>query len=470
MNRILIVDDKPENLYYLKALLEGHGWLVDEARHGAEALVKARLNTPLIVVSDLLMPVMDGYTLLRHWKTDSNLSSIPFVVYTATYTEPEDERLALSLGADAFILKPSEPEHFLKALAEALERREAPKTPSAPMDSEDAGPLLNYSRTLIRKLEEKSLQLEKANEALLKDLQQRRNVEEALRQSEERFQLAVQGSTAGIWDWDIRSGTCYLSPRYHEMLDYSTEELAHRVEAFYAIVHPDDRAMVEKALHDHFSKDRKPYHVEFRMRSKSGTYRWFRATGQAVYDGSGTAYRMVGSTLDITEQKASEIRLMQALKEAEQFREALDHVPAHIYMKDLDSRYLYANRHTLQLFGCEASELRGKGDWDFFPPTAAHHLREIDLRVFSGEQTAEEITVNSPNGDTTVFWEIKTPLYEDPTHQKICGLLGISTDITSKKTDGASVASLATSGEHRHAGWGDCPRFEQRARTDPHVD
>jgi len=120
MTRILIVDDKEENVYYLQALLTGHGFGVDSARHGAEALVKARQAPPDMLISDLLMPVMDGYTLLRLWKADARLKQIPFVVYTATYTEPQDERLALSLGADAFILKPLEPEVFLARLREIL--------------------------------------------------------------------------------------------------------------------------------------------------------------------------------------------------------------------------------------------------------------------------------------------------------------------------------------------------------------
>ena len=64
--RVLIVDDKEENLYYLEALLTGHGWKVETARHGAEALLKARLQPPDLAISDLLMPVMDGYTFLRH--------------------------------------------------------------------------------------------------------------------------------------------------------------------------------------------------------------------------------------------------------------------------------------------------------------------------------------------------------------------------------------------------------------------
>lgn len=70
MKKILIVDDHENNRYVLRILFQAEGYEVDEAHHGAEALVKARNNPPQLVVSDLLMPVMDGYTLLNHWKTD----------------------------------------------------------------------------------------------------------------------------------------------------------------------------------------------------------------------------------------------------------------------------------------------------------------------------------------------------------------------------------------------------------------
>lgn len=123
MIRVLIVDDKPENLYLLRALLQGHGYAVDEARNGAEALTRARQEPPNLIISDLLMPVMDGYTLLRQWKADERLQNIPFVVYTATYTEPRDERLALDLGADAFTIKPVEPELFVARIEEVLEKK-----------------------------------------------------------------------------------------------------------------------------------------------------------------------------------------------------------------------------------------------------------------------------------------------------------------------------------------------------------
>ena len=174
MTRILVVDDKDDNLYYLDVLLKGHGYQVDTARHGAEALVKARQRLPDLIVADLLMPVMDGYTLLRHWKAEKQLSAVPFVVYTATYTAPEDEKLALSLGADAFIVKPQEPEVLLARIKQVLSGpgKTTPKLPEMPA-GEDATLIKEYSEALVRKLEEKAIQLEAANRALEQEISER---------------------------------------------------------------------------------------------------------------------------------------------------------------------------------------------------------------------------------------------------------------------------------------------------------
>ena len=180
MTRALIVDDNEDILYYMAALLEGHGYEVQPARHGAEALTLARLSPPDLVISDLLMPVMDGYTLLRHWKRDPRLRSKPFIVYTATYTEAEDEQLALNLGADAFILKPTEPEEFIAR----IRRAEASATVITTtlvhqLGADEEGLLRQYNETLIRKLEQKSLQLEEANRALQEDIAERNKTSRA---------------------------------------------------------------------------------------------------------------------------------------------------------------------------------------------------------------------------------------------------------------------------------------------------
>lgn len=165
--RVLVVDDKPENLYLLRSLLAGHGYEVEEAPDGAEALRKAREHPPDVVISDLLMPVMDGFALLREWKTDPRLQRIPFIVYTATYTDPEDERLVQDLGADAFIIKPAEPEPFLARLRQVLEQAARNALPQSQPRTEDWAHLTaRHARALIRKLEQKRAELERLNREL----------------------------------------------------------------------------------------------------------------------------------------------------------------------------------------------------------------------------------------------------------------------------------------------------------------
>ena len=177
MDRILIVDDKEENLYLLRALLQGHGYEVISASHGAEALIKARQNPPDLVISDLLMPIMDGYTLLHNWKADERLKTIPFVVYTATFIDKQDEHLALDLGADDFILKPTEPEPFLARINEAMTKAKSGLSPVRTTSTDKATLVNEYSEVLFHKLEEKALQLEEANRVLLLEIVERKRAE-----------------------------------------------------------------------------------------------------------------------------------------------------------------------------------------------------------------------------------------------------------------------------------------------------
>jgi two-component system, chemotaxis family, CheB/CheR fusion protein len=106
------------------------------------------------------MPEMDGYELIRHWKADERLRSIPFVVYTATYTEPKDEELALQLGADAFIIKPAEPEPFIRQVHEVLDRLRANSPMVVTPSAEEGVTLKLYNEVLVNKLEHKCEQLE----------------------------------------------------------------------------------------------------------------------------------------------------------------------------------------------------------------------------------------------------------------------------------------------------------------------
>ncbi len=129
--QILIVDDAAESRYMLRSLLEGHGYLVQEAENGAVALELARAAPPDAVLTDLMMPRMDGFALCREWMQDDRLWRAPFIVYTATYTSNKDRQLVLDLGADAFIIKPAEPAALLGAIEEALAAAR-PKTDGRP--------------------------------------------------------------------------------------------------------------------------------------------------------------------------------------------------------------------------------------------------------------------------------------------------------------------------------------------------
>jgi response regulator RpfG family c-di-GMP phosphodiesterase len=178
MNKIFIVDDQEQNLYLLKTLLGGHGYQVMEATNGFTALELARINPPDIIISDILMPVMDGFSLCQEWKKDAQLKNIPFVFYTATYTDPKDEELGLSLGAARFIIKPVEMEQFLSIIEQVISEAESGVL-AVPRESpqEELTYYRMYNESLIRKLEDKMLELEKANRALEEDIAKRRQAE-----------------------------------------------------------------------------------------------------------------------------------------------------------------------------------------------------------------------------------------------------------------------------------------------------
>ena len=170
--RILIVDDIEENLYLLETLLKGSGYKVVTAKDGVEALSRLKEESIDMIVSDILMPRMDGFQLCRECKKDESLKKIPFMFYTATYTEKKDEDFALSLGAEKFIVKPVEPNVFLKILKEITEahKKETLVATKEPIKEEEIY-LTEYNKRLIKKLERKVLDLEKSEKRLRKTME-----------------------------------------------------------------------------------------------------------------------------------------------------------------------------------------------------------------------------------------------------------------------------------------------------------
>jgi two-component system sensor histidine kinase UhpB len=151
---------------------------------------------------------------------------------------------------------------------------------------------------------------------------ERHRVAIALKESEERFQLAVRGASAGLWDWNPQSGAIYLSPHFREILGYDAHELPGLSQAVLDVIHPDDVERVRAALAAHLDQKR-AYDIEYRVRTKSGEFRWIHSRGHALWDPSGEAYRMVGWIIDVTERRLAE----EALRES---REELQRLSANI--------------------------------------------------------------------------------------------------------------------------------------------
>ncbi len=151
------------------------------------------------------------------------------------------------------------------------------------------------------------------------DITTQKQAERALHLSEERFALAVAGTDAGIWDWDVISNTVYYSPRWKSMLGYGEQDLPDVFTTWETLLHPDDRARALAAVNDYLEGKTACYELEHRLRHKDGSYRWILARGAVLRDATGKPLRMAGSHLDVTERKQAEV-----LKSVE--REALERV------------------------------------------------------------------------------------------------------------------------------------------------
>src|SRR6266545_2963477 len=298
MNRILIVDDQEQNLYLLKSLLEGHGYQVIEATNGAEALESARIDPPNMIITDILMPVMDGFSLCQEWKKDERLKNIPFVFYTATYTDPKDEEFALSLGADRFIVKPVEIEEFISILGQVIAEAEsgllAVSQKSLP---EETSYYRMYNETLIRKLEDKMLQLETVNHALEEDVTGRKQTEEALAASEAELRALFASMNDVVLVIDRNGVYREIAPTNPGLLYRPPEELlgktlhdvfpAEQAEAFISTV----RQVVET---------QQTTHIEYQL-DINGRLVWFDTTISPM-DGDNTLWM----ARDITDRKRAE--------------------------------------------------------------------------------------------------------------------------------------------------------------------
>ncbi|WP_414512069.1 PAS domain S-box protein [Nostoc sp. PCC 9305] len=160
-------------------------------------------------------------------------------------------------------------------------------------------------------------QLEAANYQLAKEIAERIRTEEVLRESEQRWQLALRGNNDGIWDWNVKTNEVFFSARWKEMLGYENHEISNYLDECLTRVHPNDVEWVKQAVQDHFAQKTPFYITEYRALCKDGTYKWILDRGQALWDEDGNVVRMAGSHTDITDRKQAEERLNSLLNQLE---------------------------------------------------------------------------------------------------------------------------------------------------------
>jgi PAS domain S-box-containing protein len=138
------------------------------------------------------------------------------------------------------------------------------------------------------------------------DITERKRAEDALKESEERLRVALEGTTDGIWDWDPRTDQTYFSPRYYTMMGYEPDEFPPVYESWRQLVHPDDLQAADKVVQRSL-EEHTPFAIEFRFKAKNGEWRWILGRGKVVeLDAEGKAARVAGSHTDITERKRME--------------------------------------------------------------------------------------------------------------------------------------------------------------------
>ena len=291
----------------------------------------------------------------------------------------------------------------------------------------------------MSQLEPQAAELQQLNALLREKVDKLQQTETALRESEERYALAVQGSRDGLWDWNVVTNEVYYSPRFKAILGYEDGEIAHSFSEFESRLHPKDRDRTLTAVQQHLAQ-KAPYDVEYRLRNKSGEYRWIYARGQAVWTESGEPTRMAGSITDITERKQMEGQLNNSLKELADVKFALNRSSI-LAITDAQGRITEVNDRFCEIAGYGRSELLGRTHRLI---NSGHHppefFRAMWQTITSGSIWQGEIKNRAKDG--SFYWVDTTIVPISGQSSQPIQFVAIRNDITDRKQGEAALRQL----------------------------
>jgi PAS domain S-box-containing protein len=404
---ILIVDDQPVNLKLLRTELETEGHTVFEATNGQEGLAVLGGQQIDLIISEIFMPVMDGHPFCYEVRRSDKYRGIPFIVYTATYVSPSDEKLSLDLGADRYLRKPASVEEIKRTIAEVLA---APRRqPNAGIDSTDM--LKEYSAGLVTKLEKRNVELSSAISLLT--LQS----------------TALETTADAMLITDSEGVIIWVNGAFTTATGYTPEEVIGQTPRILK------SGLQDESFYRQFWETIRAGHTfrgEFINRRKDGTIYFDEHTVTPVCTKDGTVTHFVGVMHDVTERKRSEEQLRDANA---QLREFLDHSPAVLYAFRVEGERIvprFASENITRLLGFEAEDALNYEWW-------LGQLHEAD-RERASDSITQTLTYGSSRNEYRVRHKDGRYLWVEDQQRlvrneegKATEIVGVWTDITERR-------------------------------------
>jgi len=403
---ILLVDDKPEGLELLNDFLEKNGYQTLCAANGREALEFLPVYPVDLIISDILMPEMDGYHLCQTIKTDPRWASIPFIFYSATFTSRQDEIFALKLGASKFIRKPMNPDTFLGVIQDILRSREEGILEAASLKfKEDENVFRLYNERIVKKLEEKINELE---------------------ESENRYRSLYENLTIGLYRTTAKGEILLANPALVQMLGYDSFEELTRRNLEESGFHPESGRSEFK---QRIERDGRIQDWQSTWRRKDGSFIHVRENAVAIREKNCHLKYYEGTVEDITARKLAE----DALKASELRYQTLAEVsPVGIFRTDAQGVTTYVNQCWCRIAGMSATEALGFGWLKAVHPDDRDRLEQSGQKNVRHKATSEaEYRMVRPDGQ--IAWVIGQAVPELDENGAVRSYIGTITDITERK-------------------------------------
>lgn len=351
--KVLIVDDNPDNLVLLHGMLNTRGFDILQAANGMEALDLIFSESPDLIITDILMPKMDGFTLCRVLKGNDEISHIPLVFYTSTYLDKEDEKLGLALGAVRYIRKPIEPMEFLSQIDEVIMQ----------FHKNEMSHTSAYTNIEIERLHQERIA---------------QKLDAKVREVEHMHQwelLMLNGVSDGIIGLDLNGEQTLVNPAAAHLLGYGQNELIGR--KFKHTQAEDGRAFREDEcpIYVSLTTGKRIFHNEGLFWHKDGS-NFLAEFSSSPLEKNGKIIGAVVIFRDISEQKNLEEKLLASKKLFELF---MQNIPAKVTIKNHDDRIVYSNDAARKFFKKES--LLGLNAYDLLPRVYADKLQAINLKA-----------------------------------------------------------------------------------------